>query len=300
MKKLSKLLAASLLFSPSVFADIYNTRIDNISPTLFKGGNATGINVGNIGLVNAEFNFSINFYGLANAQVQEIKNHVTDTAIEQTAREQMTSLIGELDEVTYNINSYVAYSGSSSDPAGMLFNLSKSTNKLLTHNAFIPKEDIEHRHLTGHYAVAVGFKVSELEEAAKGQHMPKNQVVLQLRELKTNLENRIAETDTWVESMVNITSHRVSCGGGILRSVDSTKSAGNIESSRSLCTEFSVKNSLTNQVEWFRYNLYGNEGYQSAKATEAFWEKEAKELFKGSRLEEAMGYLEENIEYLSK
>jgi len=279
---LKKLAATSLIIAPSAFADIYYGDFTNISPTLFSGGSISGVNMGNIGFVNAEFNFSINFYGLADAQVQEIKYHVSQTVLDQSAHDAMTSLVGEIDEVSLNINSYVIYSDDTTDPAGMLYNLGQSINQLLTHDAFVPIGSTEHRHLTGHYAVVAGYKVSEIEEAVKLGFTSYITAVADLTGLKNSLLARIAETDAYVESMVKLNSYRASnC------------------MIRSFCWDYKVTNRLTDQTYWYRYSDHGNMGYQLANKKELQWEEEAKTLFKGPRLDEAMGYLTENIEYYS-
>ena len=97
--------------------------------------------------------------------------------------------------------------------------------------------------------------------------------------LKSSLETRIAETDTYVESKVKIYSYRTSCG--MIKSV---------------CWDYKITNEFTNDIYWYRYSTHGNIGFQLAKNKEIRWEIEAKSLFKGPRLDEALAYLTENIE----
>ncbi|MDC2887614.1 hypothetical protein [Psychrosphaera algicola] len=46
---------------------------------------------------------------------------------------------------------------------------------------------------------------------------------------------------------------------------------------------------MCNQTQWYRYLDFGHLGFQAAKNKEAHWEDETKEIFKGSRLDEALG-----------
>lgn len=260
VKNIIGLSSLSLLMSVNANASI--TEFDDIAPALFDDIN--------IGIVNLDFGFSIDYHGMSKAQLKLILETIHD-GFENDVLSSMKSQLSQTENMLITYNDSVSLG----NPWTVYMpNTQAEVDDLLTHNAFDPTSATNHKELLGNYSVAVGFKIALTEEQELRSVITEATELYIYNDLYWDLKGRNDETNNYISTNITFTSSHTDCG-----------------MIRSICYDYTVRDMFTNQSFRYLYADHGSYAGQAAGNKRSSLVNKYEDLLKGENFDQALAIL---------